>query len=321
MTPEERKKYRLIFMGTPDFAVASLKALHEAGFTICAVLTTPDKPAGRGRKLQECPVKKYARENDMLIIAPEKLRDENAIPEIQNLNADLGVVVAFKKLPEEIYTAPRLGTFNLHGSLLPAYRGAAPIHRAVMNGESKSGVTTFLLNDKIDEGEIFYREEVEIGENTTTAELYKQLMKIGAQLVVKTADDYLAGKIKSVPQPESSQQKNAPKIFRDDCRIDWSKPINDIHNHIRGLSTYPGAFTEMIAPRNQSIKILKSRIINQEGSSSMIETQHIIEKNSWKIQLPDGLLEIIEVQPQGKPPMPAAAFINGLPKDEGVKLK
>ncbi len=321
MTPEERKKYRLLFMGTPDFAVESLKALHEAGYSICAVLTTPDKPAGRGRKLQECPVKEYARENNMLVIAPEKLRDSDAIHEIQNLKADLGVVVAFKKLPEEIYSAPRLGTFNLHGSLLPAYRGAAPIHRAVMNGETKSGVTTFLLNDKIDEGEIFYREEVEIGENTTTAELYEQLMKIGAELVVRTADDYLEGRIESVPQPESSQQKNAPKIFRDDCRIDWTKPIHDIHNHIRGLSTYPGAFTEMIAPRNQSIKILKSRIVNKEGNSSIEETKHVIEKNTWKIQLPDGLLEIIEVQPQGKPPMSATAFINGLPKDGDLKLK
>jgi methionyl-tRNA formyltransferase len=317
MTANQRSQYKILFMGTPDFAVASLQALHEAGYNICGVVTTPDKPAGRGRKLQACPVKQYALDKGFPIIEPENLKAPKAAEEVKELNADLGVVVAFKKLPEAIFLAPKKGTFNLHGSLLPAYRGAAPIHRAIMNGEKESGVTTFLLNDRIDEGQIFYKEAVKIGSDMNTSELYSKLMEVGAALVVKTADDYLSGEISPAPQPMHGDFPKAPKIFREDCKIDWSKSIDEVHNHIRGLSMYPGAFTEMIEPKSQSIKILASTIISREKQPDITTPIHRIEKG-WKVYFSTGILEIINVQPQGKGVMKAADFVNGLGKNSEI---
>jgi methionyl-tRNA formyltransferase len=319
MTAVQRSQHKILFMGTPDFAVASLQALHEAGYNICGIVTTPDKPAGRGRKLQACPVKEYALDKGFPIIEPENLNDPKAAEEVKKLNADLGVVVAFKKLPEAIFLAPKKGTFNLHGSLLPAYRGAAPIHRAIMNGEIESGVTTFLLNDRIDEGQIFYKEAVEISSDMNTSELYAKLMTVGASLVVKTADDYLSGKISPTPQPMLGNFPKAPKIFREDCKIDWNKTIDEVHNHIRGLSLYPGAFSELIEPKALSIKILKSSIISREKQADIATPIHRIEKG-WKVYFSDGILEILKVQPQGKGPMPALDFVNGFPKGSSIEL-
>ena len=312
MTKEERNKYRILFMGTPDFAVESLRALHQAGYSIVAVLTTPPKAAGRGLQARRCAVHIAADTLNIPVIAPESLKSEEAAKQVREINADLGVVVAFKKLPEAIYSAPRLGTFNLHASLLPDYRGAAPINHAIINGETKTGITTFLLNDHIDEGAIFYQTTLSIGENESASELHDRMMLEGGALVVKTADDYLTKKVHPKPQSNESDKK-APKIFREHCKIDWTKDIDTVHNHIRGLSSYPGAFTEMLEPKAQEVKILHTKIISREKS----DKKNIHERNkTWQILFPNGVLEVVEVQPQGKRRMKSVDFLNGLPPGE-----
>ncbi|MCC5917279.1 MAG: methionyl-tRNA formyltransferase [Cryomorphaceae bacterium] len=313
MTAEERKNYRIIFMGTPDFAVASLEALHSAGFTISAVLTTPPKASGRGLKTRKCAVHLAAERLGIPVIAPEKLNSPEAIEKVKQYEADLGVVVAFKKLPEDIYTHPKMGTFNLHASLLPDYRGAAPINRAIMNGETKSGVTTFILNDKIDEGAIFLQREMEIGINETASELHDRMMDLGADLVVKTADGYLAGEISPVTQKNDSEKK-APKIFREDCRINWTWTAIEIHNHIRGLSGFPGAFSYMTLPRAQEIKILRSEWLGECENSGEKITHKRTKK--WIVEKKNAAFEILEVQPQGKKRMFVREFLNGLPEGD-----
>ncbi len=220
------KNLRIVFMGTPDFAVASLKALFDGGYNIVGVITAPDKPAGRGNKLTESAVKKYAVDNNIKVLQPEKLKNPEFLEELQNLKADLQIVVAFRMLPEIVWNMPKFGTFNLHGSLLPQYRGAAPLNWAVMNGETKTGVTTFLLNHEIDTGKIIFKKETAIGENETVGEVHDRLMENGAKLVVETVDAIAEGNIQPVPQTgliEESQIKHAPKIFKEDCKIDWEK--------------------------------------------------------------------------------------------------
>lgn len=312
MTKDKRQLNRIVFMGTPDFAVASLHALYEAGFNVVGVLTTPPKNAGRGLKEKMCAVHKAALHLNIPVCAPKSLRDEDVAKTIASWNADLGVVVAFKKLPLSIYGAPRLGTFNLHASLLPDYRGAAPINRAIMNGETQTGITTFLLNDKIDEGNILHSQSIAIEENETAGELHDKMMHLGAKLVVKTADDYVSGVVKPKPQ-ESDSKKTAPKIFREDTRIDWSKSIDEIHNHIRGLSPYPGAFTEISSPKQTEVKLFRSKIINRLKNDSSIKH---IRNESWTVELKDGTIEIIDIQPKGKRRMATTDWLNGLPKGE-----
>ncbi len=311
MNSSERNKYRIVFMGTPDFAVTSLASLHEAGYHIAGVLTTPPKKAGRGLKEHKCAVHIKAEALNIPVCAPEKTNDPEAIKTIQSWNADLGVVVAFKKLPEQIFNAPRLGTFNLHASYLPDYRGAAPINRAIMNGERTTGVSTFLLNDHIDEGHIFYQETLDIDINETAGELHDRMMNIGADLVVKTADDYLSEKIKPKPQSNASDKK-APKIFREDTIIDWSKSVLDIHNHIRGLSPYPGAYTILTSPKNMEVKVFRSKFLANEVIEEVNDVQHIREKDRWLVKNTTGTLEILEVQPKGKRKMMVKEWLNGL---------
>lgn len=309
MTTNERKKHRIIFMGTPDFAVASLRALHTAGFNIVGVLTTPAKAAGRGLKTKMCAVHTEAEALGIPVCAPESLRDNDVVKTIEHWNADLGVVVAFKKLPEAIFTAPRLGTFNLHASLLPDYRGAAPINRAIMNGEVETGVTTFLLNDRIDEGGLFFQKSLKIGKNETAGELHDRLMDNGADLVVKTADAYLNQSVSPKPQANASNKK-APKIFREDTRIDWSKSVHDIHNHIRGLSPYPAAYTKITSPKSTEVKIYQSEIIEAtEGFTGVKHTRN----STWTVDLRNGKLSILDIQPKGKRRMPVSDWLNGLP--------
>ncbi|MCH8546293.1 MAG: methionyl-tRNA formyltransferase [Cryomorphaceae bacterium] len=317
MTTTERNKYRIVFMGTPDFAVASLVALHEAGYHIVGVLTTPPKKAGRGLKALKCAVHIKADELNIPVCAPENTSDPKAIETICDWQADLGVVVAFKKLPEGIYNAPRLGTFNLHASYLPDYRGAAPINRAIMNGESETGVSTFLLNDRIDEGHIFYQEKLDIHFNETAGELHDRMMSIGAKLVVKTADDYTRGKVAPKPQSNRSDKK-APKIFREHTRIEWDKPIINIHNQIRGLSPYPGAYTMLTSPKGMELKIYRTAILEagiSEGLTEGINTpEHIREKDAWFVKNSTGMMEVLEVQPKGKRKMLVKEWLNGLPE-------
>src|SRR5690554_5972693 len=231
------KKLRIVFMGTPDFAVPSLEMLVENGYNVVGVITAPDKPAGRGKKLTESAVKKFAIKNNLKILQPEKLRNPKFIEELKSLKADLQIVVAFRMLPEVVWNMPRLGTFNLHASLLPQYRGAAPLNWAIINGETKTGVTTFLLDHKIDTGKILFRNEIEIGYNDTVGDLHDRLMVAGTSLVLETVNALAEGKVKPIPQTEilpEEKIKNAPKIFKEDCKIDWTKDVEPVRNLIRG---------------------------------------------------------------------------------------
>src|SRR4051812_34554046 len=231
---------KIVFMGTPDFAVESLDILVKNKYTIVGVITAPDKPAGRGQQLQQSAVKQYALANGLKTLQPEKLKDPDFLKELASLNADLQIVVAFRMLPEVVWNMPRLGTFNLHGSLLPQYRGAAPINRAVMNGEKETGVSTFFLQQEIDTGKIIFRESTPIGENETAGDVHDRLMEIGAALVLKTVKAIEKNEYPQVDQSEliasGEKEKHAPKIFKDDCRISWEKSLEQIHDHIRGLS-------------------------------------------------------------------------------------
>ena len=233
---------RIVFMGTPDFAVGSLEALNKAGYNIVGVVTVPDKPAGRGQKITYSPVKEYAMANNLNILQPEKLRDETFLNQLRELDADIFVVVAFRMLPKVVWDMPRLGTFNLHASLLPQYRGAAPINWAIINGETTTGVTTFLLNEKIDEGKILLQESINITPTDTAETIHDQLAEIGKNLVVKTVEGLVENTISpKVQAQDNSALKAAPKIFKPDCVIDWSKKGTDIVNFVRGLSPYPAA--------------------------------------------------------------------------------
>ncbi|HEY1112185.1 MAG TPA: methionyl-tRNA formyltransferase, partial [Chitinophagaceae bacterium] len=231
---------RIVFMGTPEFAVASLDALVNAGCTIVGVITAPDKPAGRGMKLQESAVKKYAEEKGLHVLQPEKLRNPKFLEELRDLRADLQIVVAFRMLPEAVWNMPPMGTINVHGSLLPQYRGAAPINWAIINGEKETGVTTFKLKHEIDTGDILLQDRIPIGENDTAGEVHDRMKEVGARLLVRTVQGLADGSLKEVPQlsvvASEADIRHAPKIFTDTCRIDWSQPAANIHNLIRGLS-------------------------------------------------------------------------------------
>src|SRR5689334_22941625 len=246
---------RIVFMGTPEFAVASLEALVRAGFNIVGVVTAPDKPAGRGMKMTESAVKKFAARKGITILQPEKLKDPVFLEELKALQADLQVVVAFRMLPEIVWNMPRLGTINLHGSLLPQYRGAAPINWAVINGDKETGVTTFKLKHEIDTGDILLQERMPIGDNETAGEVHDRMMELGAGVLVETVKGLSNGSLKETPQDNSGVLRHAPKIFTATCRIDWNKPGEDIYNLIRGLSPYPAAFTDF---EDKTLKIFRA---------------------------------------------------------------
>src|SRR2546423_148881 len=253
-----RKDLRLVFMGTPEFAVASLDALVKAGYAIVAVITAPDKPAGRGMKLQESAVKKYAVENGLKVLQPQKLKDPDFLEELISLHADLQIVVAFRMLPEVVWNMPPMGTINVHGSLLPQYRGAAPINWAIINGEKETGVTTFKLKHEIDTGDILLQEKIPIGENETAGELHDHMKQIGAQVLVKTVEGLANGSLQERPQSgiaEPNLIRHAPKIFTETSKINWNKTVDEIHNLIRGLSPFPGAFTYL---NGKMMKIYRS---------------------------------------------------------------
>ena len=254
--------HRIVFMGTPQIAVASLKALLDAGFNIVGVVTSPDKPAGRGKQLHQSEVKTFALEHNLHVLQPENLKSPGFIDDLNALKPDLQIVVAFRMLPKVVWSSPRFGTFNMHASLLPDYRGAAPINHAIINGETESGVTTFLLNENIDEGDILYREKIALSPVETAGSLHDKLMEIGAKLVVKTAHDLLTGSVKAQPQTiESSKTLHlAPKIFKQDCEIDWTKNAVDIERFIRGLSPYPTAFSRL--SDDLSVKIFEAELLH-----------------------------------------------------------
>ncbi len=308
-------------MGTPDFAVLPLKKIIDAGYEVVGVVTNPDKPAGRGQKLQESAVKKYAQENGLKILQPEKFRNEQFLQELAGLKADLQLVVAFKMLPEVVWNMPPLGTVNLHASLLPDYRGAAPINWAIINGEKESGVTTFLLKHEIDSGNIVYQQKVEIGESMTAGELHDELMCVGADLLVKTVDALEAGHASFIEQTQllgGREPINAPKIFKEDMKIDWTKDVQSVYNHIRGLSPFPAAWTELIHKETAAvlpIKIFKTEKIVQEHpyAAGTIVTDR---KKTFDIYVEGGLIRVVELQLSGKKRMEVEEFLRGFRLDE-----
>jgi methionyl-tRNA formyltransferase len=294
-------------MGTPEFAVASLDALVQAGANIVAVITAPDKPAGRGMKLTESAVKKYAIEKGLNVLQPDKLKDPDFIESLKALNADMQIVVAFRMLPEVVWNMPPMGTVNLHGSLLPQYRGAAPINWAVINGEKETGVTTFKLKHEIDTGDLLLQESFPIGEDETAGDVHDKMKEIGAQLLVKTVKELAEGSIKEIPQSASNEIKHAPKIFTETCRIDWSKPVDEIYNLIRGLSPYPAAFTYLEEKTLKIFKAHKEKII-PAFAPGKIETDG---KTFIRFTCIDGYVSLEEIQLEGKKRMNVADFLRG----------
>ena len=299
---------KIVFMGTPDFAVASLNALAEAGFDIAGVVTAADKPAGRGQKLQESAVKKYAVEKGLKVLQPLKLKDPDFIAELKALNADLHVVVAFRMLPEIVWNMPAKGTINLHGSLLPQYRGAAPINHAIINGEKESGVTTFFLKHEIDTGDVIFSETVPIAEDDTAGDLHDHLMNAGAGLLVKTVKAIEANDYKEQPQIFSAELKHAPKIFKEFCKVDWNNSVKTIYNLIRGLSPYPTAFAEL---NEKTIKIFKAGF--EETTPSVSPGMFITDGKSYlKFAAQDGYITLLDVQYEGKKRMMVDEFLRGM---------
>ena len=313
---------RIVFMGTPEFAVESLDALVKNNYNVVGVITAPDKPAGRGMKIQFSAVKEYALRNNLNLFQPEKLKNPEFIETLKALHPDLQVVVAFRMLPEVIWKMPRLGTFNVHSSLLPQYRGAAPINWAVINGEKETGVTTFFINENIDTGDIIFSEKVTIGEDETAGELHDHLMKIGAELIVRTVEAIREGNLNIQKQEKTDNEiKPAPKIFKEDCRINWSKDLDSIHNFIRGLSPFPSAFTEINSPENKKyyLKVFKS---SKEKADHILSIGKIQtdQKYFLKIAVTGGFINLLEIQLEGRKKMAVKDFLRGFHLNEEWNL-
>lgn len=306
---------KIVFFGTPEFAVASLDRLVSDGHDIAAVVTMPDKIAGRGHHLIQSDVKKYAVGKGLRVLQPEKLKSDEFITELRAIDADLFIVIAFRMLPEVVWTMPRLGTFNLHGSLLPKYRGAAPINRAIMNGETETGITTFFLKHEIDTGDIIGRKSIPISDEDNAGTIHDRLMELGAGMVAQTVRDIEAGTVSSIPQPEG-EFIPAPKIFKDDCRIDWTQDARVIHNQIRGLAPYPAAFTTLVDDKGKEIqaKIFESTVVpDMHLSSGEIKT----EGKRMFIGTGSGdAIEVKSLQPAGKKRMDTSAFLLGYSVNE-----
>ncbi|MDQ3276685.1 MAG: methionyl-tRNA formyltransferase [Bacteroidota bacterium] len=308
----EQRNLRIVFMGTPDFAVASLDALVRAGYNVVGVITAPDKPAGRGMKLQESAVKKYAVEKGLHILQPEKLKNPEFLEALRLLEADVQVVVAFRMLPEAVWNMPPMGTINVHGSLLPQYRGAAPINWAIINGENETGVSTFKLKHEIDTGDVLLQERIPIGEDETAGELHDRMKDIGAALLVETIRGLERGTLEERPQQSflesiSFAPKHAPKIFTETCQIDFTKPAADVHNLIRGLSPYPGAFCLF---GGKTLKIYRSRKEEKEPSIAAGEWE-TDRKGYLRFACADGYIYALEIQLEGKKRMAIEDFLRG----------
>ena len=308
-----KKDLRIVYMGTPDFAVAPLRNLIEENFNIVGVITVADKPAGRGRNLRQSPVKEYAVEQGLKILQPTNLKDQNFIEELKGLKADLQIVVAFRMLPEIVWKMPKMGTFNLHASLLPHYRGAAPINWAIINGEEFTGVSTFFLKQEIDTGNILLQKKVKIELHDDAGSLHDKLMLEGTQLVLETINQLIGGELKAIPQNEiittSQGIKNAPNIFKEDCNIDFSRGNIEVYNFIRGLSPYPGAHTRILLSNGEtkSMKIYKTEMLNLKGNPGEIK-----QIDSRLIAFTkDAALSLLELQLEGKKRMAVDEFLRG----------
>lgn len=309
----DKKDLKIVFLGTPEFAVESLDRLYSNGYNIVGVVTMPDKPAGRGHHLLQSAVKKYAVDRGLNLMQPVKLKDPAFVEELRSLEADLFIVIAFRMLPEVVWTMPRLGTFNLHASLLPKYRGAAPINWAVINGDSETGVTTFFLKHEIDTGDIISQEKITIHPDDNVGDVHDRLMSLGAQLTLDTVEHIIKGDLKPIPQDSltgGSEPTPAPKIFKETCHIDWEKPNTVIHNLVRGLSPYPAAWSVLTLDGNDSgaMKILRTKPIETvtgvPGEISVVDGRVLVATGK-------GGLELLEIQPAGKRPMEASAWLRG----------
>ncbi len=309
------KSPKIVFFGTPEFAVASLDALLKSGADVAAVVTMPDKVGGRGHKVIESAVKQYAVAHNLPLLQPEKLKAPEFVDALRAIGADLFIVIAFRMLPEVVWQMPPLGTFNLHGSLLPKYRGAAPINRAIMNGETQTGVTTFFLKHEIDTGDVIDRRAIEIGPDEDLGSVYDRLMAIGAELVVSTVERIANGGIEAVPQQamDEDEPTPAPKIFKEDCHIDWNIVPATVHNRVRGLCPVPGAWTELIHFDGTplQVKILKTGRV--DNTLALQPGQFVLEGSKVLAACAGGkAIELITVQPAGKKAMAAADFVRGL---------
>ncbi|PKP09887.1 MAG: methionyl-tRNA formyltransferase [Bacteroidetes bacterium HGW-Bacteroidetes-4] len=315
--------FRIVFMGTPDFAVESLKTLVENGYQVVGVVTASDKPAGRGQKLQQSAVKKYAEQQGFTVLQPEKLKNPAFLGELRQLNAHLNVIVAFRMLPESVWNMPTFGSINLHGSLLPHYRGAAPINWAIINGEQKTGVTTFFLKHEIDTGNILFQEAIPIAPNDTAGYIHDQLMYLGAKLMVKTVQSIIDNNYQELPQSQIAENrlKQAPKLFKDDCRVNWEVSGFDIHNLIRGLSPHPAAWSEFLKP-DGSLLPFKIYLSTFENHPHNLEPGTLIieNKTQLKIVVIDGYIYLHEIQLSGKKRMSVTEVLRGMPYADQLKL-
>ena len=315
MTKEELK---IVFFGTPDFAVESLSRLVDGGYNVAAVVTMPDKPAGRGRQLQESDVKRYAVEHNLPVLQPVSLKDETFIEELRAFNAQLFIVIAFRMLPEAVWQMPPLGTFNLHASLLPRYRGAAPINWAVMNGDTETGVNTFFLKHEIDTGDVIQQRSCPIGRKDNVEVVHDRLMVMGADMVLETVDAIIAGTVKPIPQDQlltaGQQATPAPKIFKDTCRIDWERPAEALYNHIRGLSSYPAAWTILTDGEDHetNLKVYSTgEPEGFEGDERPTPGTILADRKTLRVACADGWLEVLSLQQSGKKRMETDAFLRG----------
>ena len=314
MTKEDLK---IVFFGTPDFAVESLKRLVDGGYNVAAVVTMPDKPAGRGRQLQESDVKRFAVERGLPVLQPVSLKDETFLEELRALESQLFIVIAFRMLPEAVWQMPPLGTFNLHASLLPRYRGAAPINWAVMNGDTETGVTTFFLKHEIDTGDIIQQRPCPIGRHDNVEVIHDRLMVMGADMVVETVNAIIEGGVKPIPQEEllttGQQPTPAPKIFKDTCRIDWNRPAEAIYNHIRGLSPYPAAWTTLVGGDGQEIQLKVYATGEPEpfDGNEPVPGTILTDRKTMRVACGNGWLEVLSLQQSGKKRMDTDAFLRG----------
>lgn len=313
------KSLKVVFLGTPEFAKTSLEAIHQSHHQVAGVVTVADKASGRGQKIHQSPVKIYAEENNIPVFQPEKLRNPEFLEELRKLEADVFVVVAFRMMPKVLFEMPKMGTFNLHASLLPDYRGAAPINYAVINGEKKTGATTFFINEKIDEGNILLQQELEILPDENAGSLHDRLMEMGAGLVVRTLDGLAENAIEEKPQPQVEHPKNAYKIFKEDTRINWNQSSKAIHQFILGMSPYPAAFTTLkIENEEKGLKIFggKFELADHGKPAGTLD----ISKNEFKIYTEDGIYYPIELQLEGKKRMMVKDFLNGFRNFDGIKM-
>lgn len=322
----KKEDLRIVYMGTPEFAVEPLRCLVEGGYNVVGVITMPDKPAGRGHKVQFSPVKQYALEHDLPLLQPEKLKDETFVGALRAWDADLQIVVAFRMLPEVVWNMPRLGTFNLHASLLPQYRGAAPINWAVINGDTETGITTFFLKHEIDTGEVIQQVRVPIADTDNVEVVHDKLMMLGGKLVLETVDAILNGTVKPIPQEEMAvvgELRPAPKIFKETCRIDWNQPVKKIYDFIRGLSPYPAAWSELIASEKAESVVVKIFESEKVYESHQLAAGTIVTdgKKFMKVAVSDGFVSILSLQLPGKKRLKTDELLRGYHLEDGCKMK